>query len=166
MIPKLDIKEKHFHGLLAVGCLAGIGEGSMRYGFTLHTGFPGMALTLVAALLGGFSGFFLKDLGRTMRGQPPYRGINNDGWIMGAFMGTFLGTLVQLADSASGANLVVGSMVGAYFGGMLGAFPDEFITPILELMQERERGASPPASKVPGQGKAPAMARQGSVKGR
>lgn len=134
MLPRLDIKEKNFHGLLAVGGLAGIGEGSLRYGFTLHTAFPGMMLTLVAAFLGGFTGFFFKDLFRTAKGLAPYRGINNDGWMMGAFMGTFIGTLFQLANSINGANLVVGSMTGAYFGAMFGAFPDEFVTPILHLM--------------------------------
>lgn len=135
---KLDIKEKNFHGMLAIGGLAGIVEGSMRFGFTLHTAFPGMMLTLVAAFLGGFSGFFLKDLSRTMRGMAPYRGVNNDGWMMGAFLGTFLGTLFQIADSANGANLIIGSMSGAYIGAMLGAFPDEFITPILRLMQAEQ----------------------------
>lgn len=138
MFPKLDIKEKNFHGLLAVGGLAGIVEGSMRYGFTLHTVFPGMVLTLVAAFLGAFSGFFLKDLLRTMSGMTPYRGINHDGWMMGAFMGTFIGTLFQVANSANGANLVIGSMAGAYFGALFGAFPDEFITPILELMRAEQ----------------------------
>ncbi|WP_285906819.1 hypothetical protein [Pseudodesulfovibrio pelocollis] len=143
MLPKLDIKEKNFHGLLAMGALAGIGEGSLRYGFTLHTGFPGMALTLAAALLGGVCGFVLKDFFRSLRGLPPYRGINNDGWIMGAFMGAFLGTLFQVANSPSGANLVLGSMAGAYLGAALGAFPDEFITPILDLMRKSETTPRP-----------------------
>jgi len=133
---QMDVKEKNFQGMLAIGGLAGIVEGSMQEGFfTLHTVFPGMMLTLVAAFLGGFSGFFLKDLSRTMRGWAPYRGVNNDGWMMGAFLGTFIGTLFQIADSANGANLVIGSMAGAYFGAMCGAFPDEFITPILQLMR-------------------------------
>ncbi|MDC0335762.1 hypothetical protein OAN24_02540 [Pseudodesulfovibrio sp.] len=135
---RLDTKEKNFHGLLAIGGLAGIVEGSMRYGFTLHTAFPGMMLTLIAAFLGGFSGFFLKDLARTWRGMAPYRGVNNDGWVMGAFMGTFIGTLFQVLNSVNGANLVIGSMAGAYFGGMCGAFPDEFITPILRLMHAEQ----------------------------
>lgn len=138
MIPKLDTKEKNFHGLLAVGGLAGIVEGSLRYGFTVHTVFPGMVLTLVAAFVGAFSGFFIKDTIRTWNGLPPYRGINHDGWMMGAFMGSFVGTLFQVANSANGANLVVGSMAGAYFGALFGAFPDEFITPILELMRAEE----------------------------
>jgi len=138
MLPRLDTKEKNFHGMLAIGGLAGIMEGSLRYGFTLHTVFPGMMLTLVAAFLGAFSGFFLKDLSRTWRGMRPYRGVNNDGWMMGAFMGTFIGTLFQIVDSANGANLVLGSMVGAYFGAMCGAFPDEFITPILRLMHAEQ----------------------------
>lgn len=143
MLPKLDIKEKNFHGMLAIGAIAGIVEGSIRNGFTLHTMFPGMMLTLVSAFLGAFTGFFLKDLGRTMRGLPPYRGINNDGWMMGAFMGTFLGLLFQVMDSANGANLVLGTMVGAFLGAMCGAFPDEFVTPILRLMKERDsRGES------------------------
>lgn len=135
----LDLKEKHFHGMLAVSGLAGIVEGSMQAGdFVLNTAFPGMMLTLVSAFLGGFSGFFLKDLNRTLRGQAPYRGVNNDGWMMGAFLGTFLGTLFQVADSANGANLVIGSMAGSFFGAMLGAFPDEFITPILHLMRAEQ----------------------------
>ena len=138
MIPRLDIKEKNFHGLLAVGGLAGIIEGSLRYGFTLHTVFPGMVLTLVAAFVGAFCGFFLKDLLRTWNGLAPYRGINHDGWMMGAFMGSFAGTLFQVANSANGANLVIGSMAGAYFGALLGAFPDEFITPILDLMRAEQ----------------------------
>lgn len=141
MLPKLDIKERNFHGMLAIGGLAGIVEGSMQYGFTLHTVFPGMMLTLIAAFLGGLCGFIIKDLLRTMRGMKPYRGVNNDGWMMGAFMGTFVGTLFQVAGSSDGANLVIGSISGAYFGAMLGAFPDEFITPILELMRA-ERAAS------------------------
>ncbi len=141
MLLKLDMKEKSFHGTLAIGGLAGIIEGSMRHGFTLHTAFPGMLLTLVAAFLGGFTGFFLKDLSRIMRGMKPYRGINNEGWMMGAFMGTLIGTLYQIAGSSNGANLVIGSIVGAFFGAMSGAFPDEFITPILDLMRA-ERAAS------------------------
>ncbi|MBI9079348.1 MAG: hypothetical protein JEY79_06370 [Pseudodesulfovibrio sp.] len=138
MLPKLDIKEKSFHGTLAIGGIAGIVEGSMRYGFTLHTVFPGMMLTLIAAFLGGFSGFILKDISRTMRGMKPYRGVNNDGWMMGAFMGTLVGTLFQVAGSTNGANLVIGSISGAYFGAMAGAFPDEFITPILKLMHAEQ----------------------------
>lgn len=135
----LDIKEKNFHGMLAISGLAGIVEGSMQIGeLTFHTAFPGMMLTLVAAFLGGFSGFFLKDLFRTARGRAPYRGVNNDGWMMGAFLGTFLGTLFQVADSVNGANLVIGSMAGAYLGAMCGAFPDEFITPILKLMRAEQ----------------------------
>jgi len=145
MIPKLDIKEKHFHGLLAVGGVAGIVEGSIRYGFTLHTVFPGMALTLVSAFVGAFFGFFFKDLLRASQGLPPYRGVNHDGWTMGAFMGSIMGTLVQVANSANGANLIIGSMVGAFLGAMTGAFPDEFVTPILELM--RKEKSPPPAEK-------------------
>ena len=138
MLLNLDVKEKNFHGLLALGGLAGVAEGSIRYGFTLHTAFPGMMLTLVCAFMGGFTGFFLKDLMRTMRGLPPYRGVNNDGWVMGAFMGTFLGVLYQVVSSSDGANLVIGSMTGAYLGAMCGAFPDEFITPVLKLMNAQE----------------------------
>lgn len=138
MLLSLDIKEKNFHGILAVGGLAGIIEGTIQYGFTLHTVFPGMMLTLVAAFLGGFSGFFLKDLFRFWRGRSPYRGVNNDGWMMGAFMGAFAGTLFQIMDSSNGANLVIGSMTGAYLGAMCGAFPDEFITPILHLMRAEQ----------------------------
>lgn len=141
MLPRLDIKEKSFHGMLAVGGLAGIVEGSMQYGFTLHTVFPGMLLTLVAAFIGAFLGFFMKDLVRTWRGMKPYRGLNNDGWMMGAFLGALVGTLFQVAGSSTGANLVVGSIIGAFFGGMCGAFPDEFVTPILELMRA-ERAAA------------------------
>ena len=138
MALRLDIKEKSFHGTLAIGGLAGIVEGSIRDGFTLHTAFPGMMLTLIAAFLGAFSGFFLKDLSRIVCGMKPYRGINNEGWMIGTFMGTFIGTLVQVAGSANGANLVIGSVFGAYLGAMCGAFPDEFITPILELMHAEQ----------------------------
>lgn len=133
-IPRLDVKEKSFHGTLAIGGIAGSIEGSIQYGFTLHTAFPGMMLTLMAAFLGGFTGFFLKDLVRTWRGMKPYRGVNNDGWIMGSFLGTFIGTLLQVAISPDGGNLVIGSMIGAYMGGTCGAFPDEFVTPILARM--------------------------------
>lgn len=140
MISKLDIKERHFHGMLAVGAVAGIVEGSMRYGFTLHTMFPGMMLTLIGSFLGGFTGFFLKDLVRTWRGMRPYRGVNHDGWMMGAFVGALVGTLVQVADSPNGANLVLGSVVGGYVGAMCGAFPDEFVTPILKLMLAESPG--------------------------
>lgn len=143
----LDLKERHFHGMLAIGGLAGIVEGSMQVGeLVFNTAFPGMMLTLISAFLGGFSGFFFKDLSRTMRGLAPYRGVNNDGWMMGAFLGTFLGTLFQVADSANGANLVIGSMTGSFLGAMCGAFPDEFITPILELMRA-ERTARKMAEK-------------------
>lgn len=136
IIPRLDIKEKSFHGTLAIGGLAGIIEGSMQYGFTLHTAFPGMMLTLTAAFLGGFSGFFLKDMVRTWRGKKPYRGVNNDGWMMGAFLGTFVGTLLQIAASTDGSNLVIGSIMGAYVGATCGAFPDEYVTPILSRMRD------------------------------
>lgn len=138
MIPKLDIKERHFHGMLAVGAVAGIVEGSMRYGFTLHTAFPGMMLTLIGSFMGGFTGFFLKDLFRTWRGMGPYRGVNHDGWMMGAFIGALFGTLIQLIDSVNGANLVIGSVCGGFVGAMFGAFPDEFVTPILRLMHPAE----------------------------
>lgn len=146
MLPQLDIKEKNFHGILAVGGIAGIIEGSIRYGFTLHTAFPGMMLTLVSAFMGAFTGFFFKDLFRTWSGKPPYRGINNDGWMMGAFLGTLLGTIIQTANSTDGANLVIGSMTGAFIGAMAGAFPDEFITPILEMMQANRKK---PTKKAP-----------------
>jgi uncharacterized membrane protein YeaQ/YmgE (transglycosylase-associated protein family) len=136
-IPRLDAKEKSFHGLLAIGGLAGIIEGSIRYGFTLHTAFPGMLLTLLGAFLGGFTGLFLKDCFRTWRGMRPYRGVHNDGWMLGGFMGTFVGTLSQVAISPDGANLVVGSIVGAYIGAACGALPDEFVTPILSRMEEK-----------------------------
>lgn len=143
MLPKLDIKEKSFHGMLTIAAVAGIVEGSLRHGFTIHTMFPAMMLTLIGAFVGGFSGFFLKDLVRTWRGMPPYRGVNNDGWTMGAFMGCFIGLLFQLANSANEANLVLGSMVGAYLGAMCGAFPDEFVTPILQLMKEKDKQRMP-----------------------
>ena len=137
LIPRPDTKEKSFHGLLAIGGLAGIIEGSARMGFTLHTAFPGMLLTLLGAFLGGFTGFFLKDCFRTMRGMKPYRGVNNDGWLMGGFMGTLVGTLCQVAASPDGTGLIVGSMIGAYIGAACGALPDEFVTPILSRMTER-----------------------------
>ncbi|WFS61358.1 hypothetical protein LF599_11810 [Pseudodesulfovibrio thermohalotolerans] len=136
-IPRLDAKEKSFHGLLAVGGLAGIIEGSIRYGFTLHTAFPGMLLTLLGAFLGGFTGFFVKDCFRAWRGLKPYRGVNNDGWMLGGFLGSFVGALFQVAASPDGANLVIGSIAGAFFGAAGGALPDEFITPILGRMAER-----------------------------
>ena len=137
-MPHIDIKEKSIHGTLAVGGLAGIIEGSMQYGdFILHTAFPGMMLTLMGAFLGGFTGFFLKDLFRTWRGLKPYRGVNNDGWTMGAFLGTVVGTILQVAVSTDGANLVIGSIIGAYAGATCGAFPDEFVTPILVRMRLR-----------------------------
>ncbi|BDQ33150.1 hypothetical protein [Pseudodesulfovibrio portus] len=144
-IPKLDIKEKSFHGILAIGGIAGVIEGTMQYGFTLHTAFPGMMLTLIGAFLGGFTGFFLKDLVRTWRGLKPYRGVNNDGWTMGAFMGAFVGTLLQVMASPDGSNLVIGSIIGAFVGATCGAFPDEFVTPILGRMQK-----SRPTGKVAG----------------
>lgn len=139
-IPRLDAKEKSFHGMLAVGGLAGVIEGSIRYGFTVHTAFPGMLLTLLGAFLGGFTGLFLKDCIRTWRGQKPYRGVHNDGWMMGGFMGTFVGALFQVTASPDGGNLVIGAIVGAYLGAVCGALPDEFITPILSRMNERTPG--------------------------
>jgi len=137
------MKEKSFHGTLAIGGLAGVVEGSIRYGFTLHTAFPGMMLTLMAAFMGGFTGFFLKDLVRTVRGMKPYRGVNNDGWMMGAFLGTLVGTLLQVVASPDGANLVIGSIMGAFAGAACGAFPDEFVTPILLRMISREPSRTP-----------------------
>lgn len=136
----LDTKEKSFHATLAIGGVAGLAEGSIRAAsLTLHTMFPGMLLTIVAAFFGGFCGFFIKDCARLARGMKPYRGINNDGMMMGAFLGAFLGTLFQVADSADGANLVIGSMTGAFVGALFGALPDEFVTPILQLIhQERD----------------------------
>ncbi|BCS87721.1 hypothetical protein [Pseudodesulfovibrio sediminis] len=140
IIPRLDIKEKSFHGTLVVGGLTGIVEGSVRNGFTLHTAFPGMMLTLLAAFLGGFTGFFIKDLVRTSRGMKPYRGVNNDGWMMGAFLGALIGTLLQVMISPDGANLIIGSIMGAYIGATFGAFPDEFVTPILLRMANSSSG--------------------------
>ena len=137
IIPRLDIKERSFHGTLVIGGLAGVIEGSARGGLTLHTAFPGMMLTLMGAFLGGFTGLFMKDLMRTWRGMKPYRGVNHDGWMMGAFLGTLVGTLLQVAVSPDGSNLVVGSIIGAYAGAACGAFPDEFVTPILLRMHEQ-----------------------------
>jgi hypothetical protein len=136
-LPRPDTKEKSFHGLLIIGGLAGIIEGSARYGFTLHTAFPGMLMTLLGAFLGGFTGFFLKDCFRTLRGMKPYRGVNNDGWLMGGFLGTLVGTLVQVAASPDGTGLIVGAMIGAFLGAAGGALPDEFVTPIWSKMAER-----------------------------
>jgi hypothetical protein len=136
-IPRPDTKEKSFHGLLVIGGLAGIIQGTARYGFTLHTAFPGMLLTLLGAFLGGFTGFFLKDCYRTAKGMKPYRGVNNDGWMMGGFMGTLVGTLFQVAISPDGTDLIFGSIFGAYIGAACGALPDEFVTPILSRMTEK-----------------------------
>lgn len=147
MLPKLDIKEKNFHGILIIGGLAGIMEGSVRQGFTVHTMFPGMMLTLVSAFMGGFTGFFIKDLARITRGMPPYRGVNNDGWMMGAFLGTILGVIWQVATSSDGANIVIGSMIGAYLGATIGALPDEVVTPILELMHDRDKAKREPEKR-------------------
>jgi len=138
LIPKMDIKEKSFYGTLAIGGLTGIIEGSIGHGLTLHTAFPGMLLTLLGAFLGGFLGLFLKDLTRVLRGMKPYKGINNDGWMMGAFLGSMVGTIYQIAASPDGGNLVIGSIVGAFMGAIAGALPDEFVTPILVRIHEEK----------------------------
>ena len=133
----LDTKEKSLHGILAVGGIAGLIEGLVQSG-SLHSIFPGMLFTFIATLFGGFWGFFIKDLNRTMRGLKPYRGVHNDGMMMGAFLGSFTGVLFQLANTTNDANLLLGSMGGAFLGGMLGAIPDEFVTPILELLDRSD----------------------------
>ena len=142
----LDTKEKSLHGILAVGGIAGLVEGLVQ-GMGLHTIFPGMLFTFVAALMGGFCGFFIKDLNRTMRGLKPYRGVHNDGLMMGAFIGSFAGVLFQLAHSVTDANLLLGAMGGSFLGGMIGAIPDEFVTPILELLERYEVGRLQEAEK-------------------
>lgn len=130
----LDIKEKCFHGITAIGAITGLLEGTMSNGFALHHAFPGIILTLTSAFVGGFIGFLLKDAFRVMRGQKPYRGVECEGMMLGAFTGALVGTLVQVAGSTTGANLILGSMGGAFIGAMIGALPDEFVTPILALM--------------------------------
>lgn len=133
----LDTKEKSLQGILAVGGIAGLVEGLVQDG-SMHSVFPGMLFTLVTAFMGGFCGFFIKDLNRTVRGLKPYRGVHNDGMMMGAFIGSFMGVLVQLASSVHDANLLFGAMGGAFLGGMIGAIPDEFVTPILELLERQD----------------------------
>ncbi|KAB1443428.1 hypothetical protein [Pseudodesulfovibrio senegalensis] len=135
MKPKLDAKEKGFYGIMIIGAAAGLLEGTLAHGFSLRYVFPGAVLTLCAAFLGGFGGFLSKDLMRISRGLKPYRGVNNDGMMLGSFMGTLLGTLAQIAGSANGANILIGSMVGSAMGAWLGAMSDDFVSPMLALLE-------------------------------
>lgn len=137
MKPKLDSKEKSFYGIMIIGAAAGLLEGSLAHGFALRYVFPGAVLTLCAAFLGGFGGFLAKDLMRVSRGLKPYRGVNNDGMMLGSFMGTLVGTLVQIAGSANGANILIGSMVGSAMGAWVGAMSDDFVSPVLALLETR-----------------------------
>lgn len=133
---KLDIKEKAFYAIMLIGALAGLVEGTLSHGFSLRYLFPGAILAVSAAFVGGLCGFVLKDASRVARGMKPYRGVNNDGMVLGGMTGTLLGTLIQVAGSADGANLVIGSVVGSFIGSMAGAFPDEFVTPMIELLRK------------------------------
>lgn len=131
----LDLKEKGFYSMMGIGGLAGLMEGTMSKGFALHYIFPGAILTISSAFVGGLCGFLIKDLCRVIRGMKPYRGVYNDGMILGGLAGTLAGTVIQVAGSADGANLLVGAVVGSFVGSLSGAFPDEFVTPIIQLMQ-------------------------------
>ncbi|WP_147821068.1 hypothetical protein [Salidesulfovibrio onnuriiensis] len=135
---ELDTKEKGFSGIMLVGGLAGLLEGTLAHGFALHYIFPGAVLTITTTFLGGLMGFILKDLLRLRRGLKPYSPIHNDGMVLGAFMGSLLGTLVQIASSATGANILVGSLVGSWLGGIAGALTDEYVSPILALLRHKE----------------------------
>ncbi|GAB7022629.1 hypothetical protein [Salidesulfovibrio brasiliensis] len=136
MKPKLDIKEKAFYAIMLIGALAGLVEGTIAHGFSLRYLFPGAILAISAAFVGGLAGFIIKDASRVIRGMKPYRGVHYDGMVLGGMTGTLLGTLVQVAGSADGANLVVGSVVGSFIGSMAGTFPDEFVTPMIELLHK------------------------------
>ncbi|WP_040372088.1 glycine zipper family protein [Desulfovibrio oxyclinae] len=130
----MDLKEKGFYSIMGIGALAGLMEGTMSKGFALHYLFPGAILTISSAFVGGLCGFLIKDFFRVIRGMKPYRGVNNDAMILGGLAGTIAGTVIQVAGSPDGANLLVGAVAGSFFGSLSGAFPDEFVTPIIQLM--------------------------------
>lgn len=135
---KMETKEKGFYGIMAVGALAGLIEGTIAHGFALRYIFPGAVLTITTTFLGGLAGYILKDLSRIRRGLKPYSRINNDGMILGALFGALLGMLVQIANSANGANILVGSLAGSSLGAMVGAYSDEYVSPILSLLHKHE----------------------------
>ncbi|GEM_PF-855596 len=133
---ELDTKEKGFYGIMLVGGMASLIEGTLAHGFAVHYIFPGTVLNIAATFLGGLLGFILKDILRISRGLKPYSPIYNDGMVLGAFMGALIGTLFQIALSATGANILVGSLAGCCCGAMGGAMLDEYVSPILHLLQE------------------------------
>ncbi len=135
MFFQVDVNEKCFLGVTAMGGIAGLFEGAWTTGIDIHNILPGVIAVISAVFIGGFAGFFAKDGLRLLRGLRLYTGQSNEGMFLGAFAGAFLGTLFQFLLSEQ-AHTILGASCGAFIGAFIGAFPDEIVPSILELMKE------------------------------
>ena len=132
-----SLRNQCYVGILLAGGIAGTCEQSwagQSLGFNF---FLGLILLCMASFMGGFAGFFIKNLGRCLTGRPPYTGQGNEGVLLGSLLGAVLGILCG-AIFASGMPTATGGALGAAIGAFLGALPDEFIGPVLELIREQE----------------------------
>ncbi|MBN2141033.1 MAG: hypothetical protein PHV85_03890 [Desulfovibrionaceae bacterium] len=132
MFAEREIKEKCFFGILFVGGICGLAQGGLVRGSGLHNVFPGAVLCMTATFFGAFFGYFIKDAARIMRGRKAYSGQSDEGVFLGAFFGSFLGAVTQFAIGFPACELVLGAVAGAFVGGLLGALPDDLVSPVLK----------------------------------
>lgn len=125
---------KHcFVGLTGMGLVAGILDHLWLGSESHYAIFLAMLCVIMGASLGGFTGFFVINLIRTLRRKKAYTGQHNDGVLAGAFSGAFLSVLCQFLF-AQQPDPIWAASVGAFAGGAVGAVPDEFLQPVLLLM--------------------------------
>lgn len=124
---------KHcFAGLTLVGVLAGVFDHLWLGAAAHYSIFLGMLSVILSASMGGFVGFFGLNMLRTIRRRKPYMGQHNDGVLLFGLCGAFAGVLLNLLV-ADQFNPILGAATGAFFGGAVGAIPDQFIQPMLLL---------------------------------
>ena len=126
------MRQNCFLGMFVVGALTGVLQRYWGNGATaLDLGVAVLGV-FMAGFFGGFAGFFLINLQRSVRGKEPNTGAADDGMLLGAFAGALVALIGQLVFS-SHMPTALGNAAGAFVGGFLGAFPDEYLPGFFRL---------------------------------
>ena len=143
------LRNKCYLGILLAGGIAGTCEQAWNDQGLLYNFFLGLIMVCMTSFAGGLCGFFSLNLLRLATGRPSCSGQHGSGVLMGALAGSVLGTLFS-ALLGAGMPTAVGCALGSFLGAFLGALPDQTLSPILELIHEREAELEPRDVRVSG----------------